>query len=111
MGFAASTARLLMLTARKSDLELELQFINQSRMQLANMSANLYNSNANLEPDNPMVQQIQARISAIAQIDKILEMNAQRITKQHEAVQTEIEAVSKVISKNIQSSFGLMGQG
>ena len=109
MGLAASQARLLMLTARKSDLELQLQFINQARIQLANMVTGLIGSQQNLEPDSPESAQLNQRVEAIQQQDKILEINARRIDTQHQAVQTEIEAVSKVISKNIESSFKLMG--
>jgi capsule polysaccharide export protein KpsE/RkpR len=109
MGFAASQARLLMLTARKSDLELQGQFINQSRMQLANMVGTLFTLSANLEPGSPQVQRLQAQISAIESIDKSLEMQMRRIDTQREAIVTELETVRKVIAKNIQSTFKLVG--
>lgn len=109
MGFAASQARLLMLTARKSDLELRLQFIQQARMQLANMMTGLMTPMTNTDPQSPEMQMNQVRIASIQQNDKMMEMQAQTINHQHEAVQTEIEAVQKVISKNIESSFKLMG--
>ncbi len=105
MGFAASQARQLMLVARKSDLELQGQMIAQARMQLANVSGNLFNAGANLEPESPQAQQIQLRISAFQQMDKSLEMQLKRIDNQHEAIQTEMDSVQKVISKNIESSF------
>lgn len=105
MGFAASQARYLMLTARKSDLELQGQFINQARMQLANMMNALFNQTASLSPTDPDVQRIQASIQAIQAIDKSLELQLRRVDTQREAVQTEIEAVRKVIATNIQSTF------
>ncbi len=109
MGLAASQARLLMLTARKSDLELHLQFINQGRLQLANMVTKLIGAQMNLEPDSNESKELNQRIQAIQEQDKMLEIHARRIDTQHQAVQTEIDAVSKVISKNIESSFKLMG--
>jgi DNA repair ATPase RecN len=105
MGMVASQARLTMLTARKSDLELQGQFINQARMQLSNMSSTMMNSSSNLEPDSPQAQQLQSRIAAMQQVDKSLEMQLRRVDTQHQAVQTEIESVQKVISKNIEMSF------
>lgn len=105
MGFAASQFRYMMLTARKSDLELAGQMINQARMNLANIVGALFNVTANLEPDSVFMAQMQARIAAIQAMDKALEMQLRRIDTQHEAVSTEIEAVRKVIQKNIQSSF------
>ena len=43
MGMAASQARFLGLTARKTNVEYEGQQVNQQRTSLANESANLYN--------------------------------------------------------------------
>ena len=111
MGLGASQARLLMLVARKSDLEYQLQTINQQRTQIANMIGGLSMTAAASadNPNSPQAKGAQMRILGIQQIDKVLEMQAQRINTQHEAVQTEIGAVQKVIQKNIQMSFKLMG--
>jgi hypothetical protein len=112
MGLAASQARLMMLVARKSDLEYQLQLINNQRMQLANMVGGLSNEmakNFDQGANDNVNKGLQARILSIQQIDKVFEMQAQRINTQHEAVQTEIGAVQKVIQKNIQMSFKLMG--
>ena len=109
MGFAASQARYMMLTARKSDLELQGQFINQSRMQLANITGNLFTISSNLEPESPETQQLQARIAAIQAIDKSLELQLRRVDTQRDAVQTEIDSVRKVIGKNIESTFKTFG--
>lgn len=105
MGFAASQARLMMLTARNSDLELQGQFINQARLQLANTVGALFTITANLEPESPTSQALQARIAAIQAIDKALDLQLRRLDSQREAIQTELEAVKKVITKNIQSTF------
>jgi len=105
MGFAASQARYLMLSSRKSDLELQGQFFNQARIALANITGSLFTLSANLEPQSQPMQILQARIAAIASIDKALELQLRRVDSQREAVQTEIEAVQKVIGKNIQTSF------
>ena len=105
MGFAASQARYMLLTARKSDLELQGQFINQARMALANMTGQLFTLSANLNPDSPEAQQLQARIASIQSVDKGLELQLRQVDTQRDAVQTEVEAVRKVIGKNIESTF------
>ncbi len=109
MGFAASQARYMILTARKSDLELQGQFINQARLSLANITGALFTVSANLEPESPEAAQLQARIAAIQAIDKALELQLRRVDTQRDAVQTEIEAVRKVIGKNIESTFKTFG--
>ena len=54
MGMAASQARYLALTARKTNTEYEGQQINQARTALANQSANLFNRLLDLKvPDPP----------------------------------------------------------
>jgi len=53
MGMAASQARFLGLTARKSNVEYQGQQINQQRTALANESANLYNQMMALEVPVP----------------------------------------------------------
>lgn len=109
MGLGASQARLLMLTARKSDLELHMQMVNQGRMQIANMVSALFNRQSNLEPDSADSKRLQASISSVQERDKMLEMETKRLDTQHQAVQTEIDSVQKVISKNIESTFKMAG--
>lgn len=53
MGLAASQARFLGLTARKSNTEYEGQQVNQQRTTLANESASLYNQLTNLTVPTP----------------------------------------------------------
>ena len=53
MGMAASQARFLGLTARKSNVEYQVQQINQQRTSLANESAGLYNQMMELEVPVP----------------------------------------------------------
>jgi hypothetical protein len=48
---------------------------------------------------------MQARIAAIQSIDKSLELMLRQVDTQREAVMTEIDAVSKVVKKNIAMSF------
>ena len=109
MGLAASQARFLTLTARKSDLELSGQQINQSRLQLANVTSQLFNILTALDPDTPQATQIQLRINGLQSLDKSLELQLRRVDSQQQAVQTEIEAVQKVIDKNIDLSFKTFG--
>ena len=53
MGMAASQARFLSLTARKTNVEYEGQQINQARLNLSNQSANLFNQMLGLNVPTP----------------------------------------------------------
>lgn len=105
MGMAASQARYLLLTARKSDLEFTGQQINQSRMQLANITNQLFNVATGLDPDSDEAIQLQLRINSLQSLDEALELQLRRVDTQQRSVQTEIEAVQKVIDKNITLTF------
>ncbi len=105
MGLAASQSRFLVLTARKSDLELTGQQINQSRLQLANVTNDLFNVASTLDPDSQEAIQIQLRINSLQSLDQSLELQLRRVDTQQQAVQTELEAIRKVIDKNIELTF------
>lgn len=105
MGMAASQARYLLLTARKSDLEFTGQQINQSRTQLANITNQLFTVATGLDPDTDEAIQIQLRINAVQSLDEALELQLRRVDTQQKTVQTEIEAVQKVIEKSITLTF------
>lgn len=110
MGFAANQARLLSLISRRSDLELEAQFISQHRMYLANMTSGFFNMQTKLEPDSQAAKILEARIKQLQQADKILEMHLNRINSQRDAVMKEIDSTQNVVKKNIDSSFGILGK-
>lgn len=105
MGLAASQARYLVLTSRKSDLEFTGQQINQSRLELANVANDLFNVSTTLDPDTTEAIQLQLRINAIQSLDKGLELQLRRVDTQQQAVQTELDAVKKVIDKNVELTF------
>lgn len=113
MGFAASQGRLMMLVGRKTELELKLQMIQQQRMYWGDVMARTMmaaaRSPGSYEPGSARARKLEAFRVKVGQIDKMLEMEAQRIEKQHKACETEIQAVNKVIDSNIQRSFKLMG--
>jgi hypothetical protein len=107
MGFSANQARLCALISRKSDLELEWQFITNHRLYLGNMTSGFFNMQAKLEYNSDAFRILEARIRQLQQTDKILEMHLKRIENQREAISKEIEGTDKVIKDNIKSSFGL----
>jgi hypothetical protein len=110
MGFAANQARLLGLISRQRDLELESHFISQHRMYLANAMSTFFNMQAKLEPGSDAAKILDGRIKQLQQADKVLELHANRIQSQNKAIETEIQSVRQLVSKSIQSSFGLMGK-
>ena len=52
-----------------------------------------------------MVQEVNAKIEIIQVQDKNLELKLKQLDTEQNAIQTEMDAVNKVISKNVESSF------
>lgn len=91
MGLVAGQARLLMLTARRLDLEFDMQKITQQRTNMAMQAQAFMN-------DEQATAQVQA-------MDKNLELKQKEIETQHKAVETEYESAKKIVDKNIEGSF------
>ncbi len=103
MGMAASQARFLGLTARKSNIEYEGQQINQQRTELSNQSANLYNQMLTLQVPTPPSTQDYTKVTytftipgsdyseaTISQITKEANTNPQTYTIAFSYSQTEM---------------------
>ena len=52
------------------------------------------------------VQDINSKLEIVQQQDKSLELNLKQLDTEEQAINTEMEAVQKVISKNVQDTFG-----
>ena len=139
MGLAASQARLLTLTARKSDLEYTGQNLSERRMQIASQIQELYQQKQQpnncqfsfddvkrflkktgkviyefiklLAKHNDPPKDIDTKIKELEAEDKKLELNLKTVDIQHNAVQTEFDGVKKVIDKNIETGFKTFSGG
>jgi len=150
MGLAASQGRLLMLTARKSDIEFKIQTINQRRTCLAQQSSQLIRQyiNAMYQTDDTSILNqttttnhdgttttvqndvgalpgfifstsvtqtaiptgdYESQMALVQSLDKELELRTRDLDTQHKEVETEYDAVKKVIDKNIEISFKTLG--
>lgn len=110
MGLAASQMRFLSLTSRKSDIEFKGQQINQERTQNAHGMETLVEQMQAISPEQLLVDPyaydvIEAQLEVLHAIDRGLEMDLKNVDTQHNEVQTEIDAVKKVIDKNIDMTF------
>ena len=54
---------------------------------------------------DPKIQDINSKIEIVQQQDKSLELELKQLDTEEVAISTEMEAVKKVISKNVDSSF------
>jgi hypothetical protein len=139
MGLVASQARNLLLTGRKSDIELRCQMISNKRMRLSfetgevaqayadalsntvpigavswptppgQPAASQTNTRLYTEDDAAATAIYEAQTTILQAEDKRLELELKNLETQHKAISTEMDAVQKVIEKNIEKSFKTLG--
>jgi hypothetical protein len=110
MGLAASQLRLLAAISRKRDLELEVQFIEQHRLFMANTINNFVNLQSKVEPGSKAAAIMEARIKQLQSADKLLELQLNRIQTQLQILGKIEEEARGLVSQNIQATFGIMGR-
>jgi hypothetical protein len=105
MLLAVSQGRLLASQARSADLEWQSQLIAQAKMQMANTIGAMFTLSADLEPESPTYQALMARMSAVQQIEKSLQLQQQRIDVQYKAIKAEMESLKKLVDEGAQNNF------
>lgn len=58
---------------------------------------------------NQSLNQINAKVSVIQQQDKTLELKLKQVDTEQQAISTELDAVKKVVDKNVESTFKTFG--
>jgi hypothetical protein len=104
-----SQRSLMELIARVSDLKLQNEFINQHRLQLANLTTTLVSKASQLTNDSDLRNFIENRISNYQRIDKELQTGQKRFEIQLEQARKEIANSKQIISENIQRTFKQLG--
>jgi hypothetical protein len=116
MGFSATFARKLWKIKEINDLEYALQTINQTKMFITQQTLQGMesmpqgmmdgtNNDARTQSALALVEQNHKRLAAV---ESVLDQRVAYLDKQHKAAQTELEALDKVIDKNIERTFGAM---
>jgi hypothetical protein len=108
MGVAATQFRVLANKSLLSDYQFQAQMLNQAKLQLGASVGQLWNLTANLDSNSPTMQSLNAQIAVIQQIEKGLDLQSQRLKTMVEAIQAESDSLSKILEKNISTSFKLL---
>ncbi len=111
MSFAAEMARDMLLTARNNDLELQMNQLTENLMQLQSVASSLFSLTSNMMPGSAQAQIIEVRQAQLAEVEKGIDMRLELVKAQQKAVTTEMDAVRKVISDDIQRSFKTFANG
>lgn len=105
MGLISAAIRKQYLIAYRHDLEYKIQLIVQAKMALSSTVTDLLHTGTDLDPENPIVKQLEQRKERLNLLEKKLDMEMNTYQARLKAVETELESCSAMIDNNIKSSF------
>lgn len=110
MGLISAAIRKQYLIAYKHDLEYKIQLITQSKMALASSVNDLLNTGTDLDPENPIIKQLEARKERLNLLEKKLDMQMNTYQARLAATEKELESCGKMLEKNLEASFSYGGK-
>ena len=105
MGLITSTFRMMYLTAYQLTLESKIQWIATAKMELVASSDEILALGNAIDPENPAVQQLEARRDKLTVLEKRLDLQMQEYQNRLNMVNTELQSCQGAVDKAIQRSF------
>ena len=106
MGLLAASVTQQQMVAYKNDLEYKISLIEQSKMNLQAASNELVNAGTDLDPESPMVKQIEQRKERLNLLEKNLDMQLNTMKSQLSLAEGNLEAAGKEVDSSIKSAAG-----
>ena len=111
MGLIAAAIRKQYLIAYRHDLEYKVQLISQAKMGLASSVTDLLNTGTDLNPDNPIIKQLEQRKEKLNLLEKKLDMEMNTYNAKLSIIEVEMKSCDAMLEKNIQTAFSYGGGG
>lgn len=105
MGLISASIRKQYLIAYRNELEFKLQLITQSKMGLSQSVTDLLNVGTDLDPENPVVKQLEQRKAKLNLLEKKLDMQMAEYQEKLKMVEKELEACDGMFESNLKTSF------
>lgn len=106
MGLAAATVNQQYMIAYKNDLEYKISLIDQAKMNLSESANDLLTVGSDLDPDNPMVKQLEKRRERLNLLEKKLDMERHEYQVKLEMIEKGMGENEKMIQSNIKGHGG-----
>lgn len=110
MGLLSASIRKQYLIAYKNELEYKIQLITQSKMGLSESVSDLLKTGTDLDPENPVVKQLEQRKERLNLLEKKLDMQMNEYKEKLEMVETEIKSCEGMFKSNLESAFSYGGK-
>ena len=105
MGLITSSYRMMYLTAYKYSLEAKIQWIAAAKMELVASTDEVMALGNDLDPENPVVKQFEARKDRLHALEKRLDMQMAEYQNRLKMVDTELQSCQGAVDSAIQKSF------
>lgn len=105
MGLITSSYRMMYLTAYRYSLESKIQWITAAKMELVASADEVMALGNDLDPENPVVKQFEARRDRLHALEKRLDMQMTEYQNRLEMVKAELSSCESAVSSGIQKSF------
>jgi uncharacterized protein YlxW (UPF0749 family) len=99
-----------MLVAKKDDLDHKRQMVLRSRLQIENMISSATAQIKKLQ-ESAAKKTLQKHIDELEAQDRRLQTEEKQLNNERSVVQKELDTVSRIISKHIQTQYTLCGSG
>lgn len=101
MGLIAASVNAQYLIAYKNDLEYKISLIAQAKLGLSSAVNDLLNAGTDLDPDNPMVKQLEQRRARLNLLEKKLDMQMEEYQTKLKMVDANMEGCNKMVDSSI----------
>lgn len=108
MSYVPAVARLMQLTARRSDVVDQQRLVGENIRLLIAVGSRLISLDLDPNPLSPFRQELTARQRAIENQEKALNLTLRRLEAENLAIDKELEAINKVVQKAVEAfkTFG-----
>lgn len=103
MGLLTANMRMCYLNSQKLDLEYKIQLVSKAKMDLSSQSAELISAGTDLDPNSPVVKQLEARREKLQMLEKKLDQQMLAYQSKLALVETEFKSAQKMFQNNVSS--------
>jgi len=111
MGLISSSIRKQYLLAYRNELEYKMQLISQAKMGLSQSVSDLLNVGTDLDPESPIIKQLEKRKERLNLLEKKLDMQMNEYQEKLKMVEKEMESCDAMFESNLKTSFSYGGGG
>lgn len=105
MGLLSASIRKQYLIAYKNELEYKMQLITQAKMGLSESATELMKTGTDLDPENPIVKELEKRKERLNLLEKKLDTQMNEYQEKAKMVEKEIESCDAMFESNLKTAF------